>query len=77
MFKPKITHKGWFLLCPVLIADVDSDSPYLETRRLVPEWWFSFNAELVDLFMFVAFLLGYEPQYPILISGEVSNGSSS
>lgn len=73
----RFTHKGWFLFCPVLLEDVDSDCPYMETRQFIPEWWFSVNLKLVDLLLFGAFLLGCEPQYPILITGEVGNGSSS
>lgn len=68
---PEITHKGWFLLCPVLLADVETGCPYMETRRFIPEWWFTFNAGMVDLVLFMADTMGIEPLYPILITGEV------
>ena len=73
----RFTHKGWFLLCPVLIEDADSDCPYMETRRFIPEWWFSVNLAVVDVLLFGAFCLGFDAQYPILITGEISNGTSA
>lgn len=72
---PMITHKGWFLLCPVLLADIDTDCPYMETRRFIPEWWFKVNASIVDCLLFVAEMMNYEPMYPILITGEVKRGA--
>lgn len=69
------THKGWFLLCPVLLADVETDCPYIETRRFIPEWWFSANAAVVNVFLDIAAAMGYEPMYPILITGEVKHGT--
>lgn len=71
----KPTHKGWFLLCPVLMADVDSDCPYVETRRFVPDWWFSVNAAIVDVFLFAAEIMGIEPMFPFLITGEIKDGA--
>jgi hypothetical protein len=68
-----ITHIGWFLLCPVLLADIDSDCPYMETRRFIPGWWFTVNAEVVDFFLFLLDMMGCEVAYPILITGEVAS----
>lgn len=74
---PVLTHKGCFLLCPVNLADMESNSPYMETRRFIPEWWFWINFGVVNIFLFVAELMGYEPLYPIMITGEIDNGTSS
>lgn len=42
------THKGWFLLCPVYLSDVDSDCPTMGPRHLWFNWWFEFNIWLND-----------------------------
>ena len=71
---PPITHVGWFLLCPVLLANVETDCPYLETRRFIPDWWFTANREVVDAFLFITDMMGFDCAYPILITGELSEG---
>lgn len=68
-----ITHKGWFFLCPVLLADVETDAPYMETRRFIPDWWLTVNLEVVDFFLFIADMMGCEPMYPILITGKIDD----
>lgn len=77
MNMPKLTHKGWFLLCPVYLADINTDGPYVEERRFIPVWWFSFSACLVDVFLSIAVQMGYEPLYPILITGELNPGGDA
>lgn len=37
-----VTHTGWFLLCPLWLADIDTDAP-VPIPRHVPDWWFDFN----------------------------------
>lgn len=72
----QLTHKGWFLFCPVNLADVETDCPYMETRRFIPEWWFWLNSALVGVFLEMAYCMGFEPLYPILITDEI-NGTPS
>lgn len=42
-----VTHKAWFLICPVNVADFESEAP-VPIPRGVPDWWFDFNAWLYD-----------------------------
>ena len=37
-----VTHKAWFLLCPVWIADIEDEAP-TPIPRLVPYCWYDFN----------------------------------
>lgn len=49
------THKGWFGLCPVYIADADTESPRLEPRIPMTEWLIELSAEIYNLLMAEAF----------------------
>ncbi|WP_374342606.1 hypothetical protein [Azonexus sp.] len=71
------THKGWFLLCPIYLADVESDGPQIEPRRYVPAWWLNANIALCDALLMIVELFGGEPMYPMLITGEIKRGTST
>lgn len=67
MFNPKYkkilsytaTHKAWFLLCPVYIADLGSHAP-VPLPRFIPGWWLEFNFTLSDLLFNLMSSLGVE-----------------
>lgn len=35
------THEGWFILCPVYIAEIDTDNPILLAKCKWLNWWFT------------------------------------
>lgn len=58
------THKGWFGLCPVYIAEDDSiEGPRLEPRLPFTEWLIHLSAWVYDL-------LNAE-SFPIMFTGEL------
>lgn len=70
---PKFTHKGWFGLCPIYIADLESGEPTLVERHRV-----FFPLFLLSEFVFGAIFAVqtaldpyYEPEWPIRITGEL------
>lgn len=67
------THKGWFCLCPIYIANLETGEPTLEARRWVPEWWFTCNEIAFGLVVQVTmtFKPDFEPLFPILVTGEL------
>jgi hypothetical protein len=62
--KVPFTHKGWFGLCPVYIADADTDRPRLETRIPMTEWLIHLSAAIYDLLAAEAF--------PIKLTGKLN-----
>lgn len=71
----KITHKGWFGLCPIYMGTMDGDesAPLIVERHwvFVPLFLLS---ELIFSVMFAAislFDLTYEPEWPIRVTGEL------
>ena len=66
------THSGWLGICPIYLADIESDEPHVEPRHWVfwPLFWLS-----VYLFDFMNVVMGlmdedHEPGYPMKITGE-------
>lgn len=68
------THKGWFGICPVYLAGLDSDAPNVEARYWALKW-------LIDLFVWIFGAVIwlrtsmdplYEPEWPLLITGELN-----
>jgi hypothetical protein len=41
------THIGWFLFCPVYIAEIETAAP-TPIPRFVPGWWLDFNLWMND-----------------------------
>lgn len=70
---PKFTHKGWFLWCPVYIADLDSEAPVLQERHWSLMPWFAINEALLCLCIFVRSTMDpeWEPMWPIKVTGEM------
>lgn len=68
METPQFTHKGWFGLCPVYIAETYTECPHLEPRYPFTEW-------LLDISEFMFNVMGAmnphdEGYFPIKITGE-------
>lgn len=61
--KIPFTHKGWFGLCPVYMADVETESIRLEPRLPLTSWLINLSAFLYNLFGAEAF--------PITLTGEM------
>lgn len=70
----EMTHKGWFLLCPVYIGDIEEDIPFIDERHVVfrPLWWLS--EFLFDAYVYVRMFFDedYMPEgFPVYITGEL------
>ncbi|MBE2242453.1 MAG: hypothetical protein IAE86_06845 [Burkholderiaceae bacterium] len=67
-----LTHKGWFGVCPVYLADLDSDAPLVVERHwaLVPLMLLS-EACFGALFVLGSLFAGFEPAWPISVTGEL------
>lgn len=58
---PTPTHTGWFLLCPIYIAQVDADGPVIWERSF---WfWPLFEASLLLHAAAIAMLSAVDPDY--------------
>ena len=57
------THKGWFGLCPVYMADVETESCRLEPRIPFTGWLINLSAEIFKL-------LNAE-SFPIMFTGKL------
>lgn len=72
--KTTFTHKGWFGICPVYFANLQSDSPVVHERR---PW-------MLPLMMISEFMYGvafactrlvrpdWEPMWPLRVTGVIS-----
>lgn len=68
----RLTHKGWFGLCPVYLGAIGSDAPHVHERH----WLFWPLLELSHLFFELCFLVqdmaGAEPTgWPLRITGRL------
>lgn len=73
------THTAWFGVCPVYVADLDTDCPHMTPRT---ENWFFNSLFFVSHWAFVAYFVvadivatlvksDYEPGFPIVVTGEL------
>lgn len=63
---------GWFLMCPVYIAEFDTEAPHLMARWWVPDFWFTLNewlAQGINLLGQLLFPYHYEPGFRITSTG--------
>lgn len=69
----EFTHKGWFLICPIYIGDIDSDAPLVAERHwlLKPLFWFSEWSYRAYFFLMLEIDEDYEPKWPLHVSGEL------
>lgn len=69
--KITLTHKGWFGLCPVYFAGLDTEAPLIDPRHwsLAPLMW------LTELLYGAYFLLAtmarpdFTPEWPLMVTG--------
>jgi hypothetical protein len=71
----KFTHKGWFGICPVYLADLETDCPNLTPRA---DDWFHLGLYYVSHYAFIAFFTvadtinpSWQPGFPIVVTGEL------
>lgn len=69
----KYTHAGWFGLCPVYIAGLESDAPLVEPRHWVcaPLFWLSLWANSVVFWCCSVMDPTFEPQWPLKITAKL------
>lgn len=69
----KLTHKGWFGICPVYFADLETDAPLVVERH----WIFVPLMLLSEAIFYLAFTAwgmidpDFEPQWPLKITGKL------
>ena len=70
-----LTHKGWFLPCPVYFGDLDSDAPLVEPRRSWCGWLMDLSLALFHAFADIqgCFDPSFDPAYPLLKTGKLAN----
>lgn len=69
----EFSHKGWFGVCPVLLADIDGDAPVVHPRHvlLAPLFWLS-EAIFAAVFLLAAAVRPqWEPAWPLHVTGEL------
>ena len=70
------THKGWFGMCPIYLARIDSPSgPDVDERHWLLTPWMNFNEWLVGAWIFVRSMFDpdYEPMFPMLVTGKLES----
>lgn len=67
------THKGWFMTCPIKIAEPFSETPCLAARWWWLEPWFTLNEGFQQALIFAMELLDedYEPSFMFSVTGEL------
>lgn len=69
----QLTHKGWFGICPVYLANLDSAAPLVVERH-----WVLLPLMLLSeccfglVFVLGSFLAGFEPAWPLRVTGELA-----
>lgn len=73
---PIFTHKGWFMLCPIKIAEPFGEAPCLAARWDWLELWFDLNEGFQHALITALSLLNpdYEPQFMFKVTGEIRRG---
>lgn len=71
--EPVFTHKGWFCLCPVKVADPFGAAPCVAARWLILEPWFTVNEAFQTLMIWALTMIdpNYEPMWMFKITGEL------
>ena len=68
-----VTHKGWFLLCPVYFGELDSMEPIVEPWWECVRWLESVSLALFDAVVSVRMGLDpfFQPSFPLLVTGKL------
>ena len=69
----EFTHKGWFGVCPVYLAEIETDAPLVEPRHWVfaPLFWFSDVSFRILIGVASIASPDYEPAWPIRVTGRL------
>lgn len=67
------TDKGWFGICPVYFAGLDTPAPVVDPRHwlLAPLMWVSEAMFSLAFAVGSACQPGYEPEWPLRVTGEL------
>jgi len=70
---PKMTHKGFFGICPVYFADLDADCPFVDPRHWIFEPLFWLSESVYGLLITVGSMINpdYDPEWPLFVTGEL------
>lgn len=74
MSEVSVTHKGWFLLCPVYFGQLDSPAPVVEPRWACVRWLEDVSLALFDAVVSVRMCLDpyFEPSFPLFVTGKLA-----
>jgi len=69
------THKGWFGLCPVYFANLQSEAPTIDPRHWALGWLMDFSEGFFGVFHMLRSMFDpmYEPEWMLMITGELPN----
>jgi hypothetical protein len=67
------THKGWLLMCPIYISEIDTDCPVIMERWDILSSWLWVNEQLSMALIGLLSLMNpdYEPAFVIRVTGEL------
>ena len=67
------THKGWFGLCPVYFAGIETEGPVVEPRNQFVEWLMTLSEYVFGTYFLIRATLNayYEPEWPMVVTGEI------
>lgn len=69
------THKGWFGVCPVYLADIDNygGGPTVDARHGTLEWLMDLSEAVFGSYFHIrtTFDAEYQPMWPIVVTGEL------
>ena len=63
------THKGWFGLCPVYLAEPHSYEPTMEARYPYTAWLIEVSALVYGIFFKLR--MDHDPMWPIKVTGKL------
>jgi hypothetical protein len=66
----RFTHRGWLGICPIYLADTDSDAPFIMARHWALDWLLDAHIAVLDaLFSAVSCINPwFAPRWPLLIT---------
>lgn len=73
MEEVEFTHKGWFGICLIYIAELESDEPVIVERHWLFGPLFYASELLYDVCFFLHGMMDpeFEPYFPLRVTGEL------